>query len=106
MDIITKAFRRKTHKKDVARSASFDVKDWPQGTALIRAARGNLPILARPSLTERELQVVGIASADELFASLGCQQIMMLFNPLGKVSDSGIWCHVQLLDGKQGWIMA
>jgi hypothetical protein len=106
MDVISAAFRREIRGKHFARPVSYRTEDWPTGVALIRAERGNLPILTEPSLTQAKLQILGIAHPGEIFQSLGCQQIIRLLNPFGRVDDSGTWCKVRLLNGKMGWLMA
>lgn len=106
MDVISAAFRRQIRGKHFVRPTSFRVSEWPANASLLRAERGNLPIFSRPSLTSANLHILGIAHPGEIFQSLGCQQIVRLFNPLGGVDDSGTWCKVRLLNGKVGWLMA
>ena len=96
-----------TGQRDVPRRKSFSTTDWPNGDRFVRVEQDDVPILGAPDLNAPNLDVLGVASAGEIFAFIEQNRFTALVNPLSSTPDqSGLWYKVEMLEGKQGWVFA
>lgn len=84
------------------RKQSFTARDWADSVRLIRVVRDETPILGVPDLRTSQLEIVGIARKDEIFAVTGTRHVA----PASGTAGAGEWYELRLIDDRTGWLLA
>jgi hypothetical protein len=94
-------------KEQPSRDIARKPERWPETVEkLVRIRFDDIPILSRPTLLSKKLEIIALAREGEIAKHIEDKTIALLHNPLSRApSDNGIWYLVELLDERQGWIL-
>ena len=90
-----------------SRKIANSAHDWPTDVhTFVRPYRSILPIFSRPSLGSDRPTIVGLTQKNEYLRYVGYEEVMLINNPISRrLSSNGMWYKVQLLNGRQGYLL-